>query len=100
MAESRERGARPVQAKLFDAASSSGWGPNRTRITSAVPTVTLSLCEVPSSAVVTALPPLRAACFRERGVGVIALQNAPSDASVLIERATSFLRASVLQAAS
>ena len=43
MAESRERGARPVQAKLFDAASSSGWGPNRTRITSAVPTVTLSV---------------------------------------------------------
>ena len=43
MAESRERGARPVQAKLFDAASSFGWGPNRTRITSAVPTVTLSV---------------------------------------------------------
>ena len=30
-----------MQAKLFDAASSFGWGPNRTRITSAVPTVTL-----------------------------------------------------------
>ena len=62
MAESRERGARPVQAKLFDAASSSGWGPNRTRITSAVPTVTLC-----------AKYPLPGGCyrpaflFRERG---------------------------------
>ena len=53
MAESRERGARPVQAKLFDAASSFGWGPNRTRITSAVPTVTL-VRSTHYSAVVTA----------------------------------------------
>ena len=54
MAESRERGARPVQAKLFDAASSFGWGPNRTRITSAVPTVTLFVRSTHYSAVVTA----------------------------------------------
>ena len=68
MAESRERGARPVQAKLFDAAPSSGWGPNRTRITSAVPTVTLSLSEVPTTR--RLLPPR--VSFPERGALALA----------------------------
>ena len=73
MAESRERGARPVQAKLFDAASSFGWGPNRTRITSAVPTVTLSVRSTR-----WLLPPpffFPGACSREEKVALLDASN-------------------------